>query len=276
MYHHNLPASDTTPRVLTRRFIVRARIGDFARALDFPLDNARLAPRVRQDIGTLEVRIDIANGVTLLLNALGSHRTELVVTAAWADHKAFGLVLAAIRSPRVREQRRLPARGRQAPQVAGAATTDFAAQLARLGIGGAGVKSLVDFVDAINRSGFAIVTSKAREGAEDCVYRKPARLAQTMVDIMLRTRARTPGCCDQQLYGTLPGFRLNLSDAQRLQFRPDYVAVHEGCEYLGQLHVTLGIGQSPARCASVHWTPHAVPGLVVFTRIGEHGRCAST
>lgn len=152
----------------------------------------------------------------------------------------------------------------------------FGKQLARLGLDAGEVDSLEGFVDAIAESGVAIVTDKARQLASACVYRKPAKLAQVMVDVILRTGARSLGCNDQLLYGTLSGFRVNLSESQLTQFRADYVTRHDGQEYLGRLHVTLGVGHSPAKCASVHWDIQGVSGPVVFTRIGQHGRNAST
>lgn len=276
MVTQNTASSGESSCALSRVFITQRPIGEVVRSIESALDLANFKTRSRQDVGACEVRFDVA-GASLAVTAQASFRTEVRVNARHGENRVYGNMLRAIRGVgRLREQRQLPRCCARASQAARSVSTDYVAQLARLGIAVAVVKSFADFVDAIHRSGCAIVTPKALEGAAGCVYRKPVRLAQSMVEVILRTRARTHGCCDQQLYGTLPGFRLNLSDSQRGQFRSDYVAVHEGREHLGQLHVTLGVGHSPARCASVHWAIRGVSGPVVFTRIGTHGRNAST
>ena len=271
--YHNSPSDSSSP--LIRCFVAKFSIGELLRRIELGLDNANLAPRVRQDTGTRHVRIDITNGVSLDIDAISSFSAELTVSAAQRDHKAFGHVLMVVRSAgKLREVRVLGGVSRPRASVARPQVNPYAVALARLGLDSTGVDSLVRFIDAIDASGIAIITQKARQGAADCVYRRPARLAAIMVDIILRTASRTQGCCDQELYRTLPGFRLNLSDSQRGQFRADYLAMHGTCLYLGQLHVTLGVGHSPARCASVHWDIEGVSGPVVFTRIGTHGRNA--
>lgn len=261
------PSNDSTP-ALSRHFITHRPIGEVVRSIETALDLAQLTARARENIGACEVRIDLA-GASLSITAQASFRTEVRASARHGENGLYGKMLNVVRGiGRLREQRRarVVSRHTRRPPVLG-----YAEQLARLGLRGDGIDTFQGFVDAIAISGVAIVTAKARRGACDCRYRDRESLARTMVDIILLTRKRAPGCCDRDLYASLRGFRLNLSDSQLTEHRADYLAAHEGCEYLGRLHVTLGVGHSPERCASVHWAIRGVSGPVVFTRIGQHG-----
>ena len=261
-----------TTQVLTRCFESRRPIGEIVRYVELGLDNANLAPRVRADTGTREVHVALGASVDVAFKTVGSFHTQVTVIASSADNKLYGNVLRVVSAaPRMREKRPLVS-GPQRTQVSLPQTNAFATQLARLKINADDVTSLIEFVDRISRSGAAVVTSKARQGVVDCVYRKPETLAKAIVDIILLTRTRTRGCSDKQVYSLLKGFRLNLSDSQINMYPEDYSASYNGKEYLGRLHVTHGHGFSPNDTASIHWAFAGVSGPVVLTRIGQHGR----
>lgn len=67
---------------------------------------------------------------------------------------------------------------------------------------------------------------------------------------------------------------LHLSATQERKYGSDYDVEHDGKILRGRLHVTFGVGHSPADCFSAHFVVCEDCQAIVFTRFGAHGRTA--
>ncbi len=67
---------------------------------------------------------------------------------------------------------------------------------------------------------------------------------------------------------------MHLSETQERKYGSDYDAMHDGRLLRGRLHVTFGVGHSPAECFSAHFIVCEDCQAIVFTRFGAHGRTA--
>ena len=65
---------------------------------------------------------------------------------------------------------------------------------------------------------------------------------------------------------------LHLSATQERKYGSDYDVEHDGKILRGRLHVTFGVGHSPADCFSAHFVVCEDCQAIVFTRFGAHGR----
>lgn len=65
-----------------------------------------------------------------------------------------------------------------------------------------------------------------------------------------------------------------LSDTQEHKYGEDYDAIHDGMVVRGRHHVTLGSGNNPATCMSIHWAICEDCQAIIITRCGAHGRTA--
>ena len=264
--------------ILEKRFESQRPFGDLVRALELSLDNHRVAPRVRHDIGTREVQIELKSDVTIIATALESYRTHVVVSTRRDNDRAFGAAVAAVRAiPRIRERKPDDQRGPGRSRVSRPVADIYAAQLARLGITSpVPVNSLEQFLRILAAHPFTrlevAIPERVLVQAKKCRFHNPVLLAERVTDILFRSLNRCPRCGHFETYRIVPGFRSNLSDTQLQQFGEDYRIVYRGKVYEGRLHLTIGVGHSKRRCASIHWCLE--DGLLVLTRIGTHGRNA--
>lgn len=66
----------------------------------------------------------------------------------------------------------------------------------------------------------------------------------------------------------------SLSETQERKYGADYDAIHDGRVIRGRMHVTLGSGNNPASCMSIHWAICEDCRAIIITRCGAHGRTA--
>lgn len=270
--------SSSEAPILEKRFECQRAFGDLMRVLELSLDNHRIAPRVRHDIGTREVQIELESDVTIVATAIESYRTHVVISTRRGNIRAFGNAVAAVHSiPRIRERKSKDQRGPGRPRVSRPDTELYAAQLLRIGITSPiPVNSLEQFLRILAAHPFTrlevVIPDRVLGQAKRCRFHNPLLLAERVADILIRSLNRCPRCGHFDTYHFIPGFRSNLSDTQLNQFGEDYRITHKGKVYEGRLHLTIGVSHSKNRCASIHWCLE--DGLLVLTRIGTHGRNA--
>jgi len=121
---------------------------------------------------------------------------------------------------------------------------------------------------------------KAFRQAEDSGFRHPEQVAQALNALAtaagLLNAGVFPGETLREVYQVkagLRGYRPRLSDTQLTAYRDDYVAIYDGEEFVGEMHVTIGRG-GEADCLSIHWAYCPKRRLIIITRCGTHGRSA--
>jgi hypothetical protein len=121
---------------------------------------------------------------------------------------------------------------------------------------------------------------KALRQAEDCGFRHPGHVAQTLHSLAVAAGILNAGVPSgvmlrdvYKLMAGLRGYRPRLSDTQLTAYRDDYVAIYDGEEFVGEMHVTIGVG-GEADCMSIHWAYCPKRRVIVITRCGTHGRSA--
>lgn len=121
---------------------------------------------------------------------------------------------------------------------------------------------------------------KAIRQAEDCGFRHPGHVAQTLHSLAVAAGILNAGVPSgvmlrdvYKLKAGLRGYRPRLSDTQLTAYRDDYVAIYDGEEFVGEMHVTIGVG-GVADCFSIHWAYCPKRRVIVITRCGTHGRSA--
>jgi hypothetical protein len=125
-----------------------------------------------------------------------------------------------------------------------------------------------------------VFAPKALRQAKDSGFRHPAQVAQAFLSLAVAAGILNagvePGVTLREVYVSkagLRGFRPRLSDTQLKAYRDDYVATYVGEEFVGEMHVTIGVG-GEADCLSIHWAYCPKRRLIVITRCGTHGRSA--
>jgi len=125
-----------------------------------------------------------------------------------------------------------------------------------------------------------VFAPKALRQAKDSGFRHPAQVAQAFLSLAVAAGILNagvePGVTLREVYVSkagLRGFRRRLSDTQLKAYRDDYVATYVGEEFVGEMHVTIGVG-GEADCLSIHWAYCPKRRLIVITRCGTHGRSA--
>lgn len=121
---------------------------------------------------------------------------------------------------------------------------------------------------------------KALRQAEDSGFRHPEQVTQALNALATAAGLLNAGVPSglmirdlYQLKAGLRGYRPRLSDTQLTAYRNDYVAVYDGEEFVGEMHVTIGVG-GEADCLSIHWAYCPKRRLIIITRCGTHGRSA--
>ncbi len=137
------------------------------------------------------------------------------------------------------------------------------------------VKSFMD-----ETSNPVVFAPKAIRQAEDCGFRHPEHVAHALHSLSVAAGILNTGVPlgvtlrdVYKLKAGLRGYRPRLSDTQLAAYRDDYVAVYDGEEFVGEMHVTIGVG-GEADCLSIHWAYCPQRRLIVITRCGKHGRSA--
>jgi hypothetical protein len=131
-----------------------------------------------------------------------------------------------------------------------------------------------------DKSAAVVFAPKALRQARDSGFRYPEHVDQALRRLTVAARlinmGLAPGDTLREVYMTkagLRGYRPRLSDTQLTEYRNDYVAVYDGEEFVGEMHVTIGVG-GEADCLSIHWAYCPKRRLIVITRCGTHGRSA--
>ena len=140
-------------------------------------------------------------------------------------------------------------------------------------------KVVNEFVDDQQKSRHVVFTSKAIQQAKDCVYWDGEALRDILERLYFAAQRMREGGHNGVTratffvkYVNLRGFRAHISHTQSTKFRDDYVAVHNGKEILGRMHVTIGSRHNEAGCMSVHFEYCQDCERIIITRCGKHGR----
>ncbi len=125
-----------------------------------------------------------------------------------------------------------------------------------------------------------VFAPKALRQAKDNGFRHPAQVAQAFLSLAVAAGILNdgvePGMTLREVYVSkagLRGFRPRLSDTQLKAYRDDYVATYDGEEFVGEMHVTIGVG-GEADCISIHWAYCPKRRVIIITRCSKHGRTA--
>ena len=131
-----------------------------------------------------------------------------------------------------------------------------------------------------DKSAAVVFAPKALRQAKDSGFRYPEHVDQALRRLTIAAKlinmGLAPGDTLREVYLTkagLRGYRPRLSDTQLTAYRNDYVAVYDGEEFVGEMHVTIGVG-GEADCLSIHWAYCPMRRLIIITRCGTHGRSA--
>lgn len=143
-------------------------------------------------------------------------------------------------------------------------------------------RTVAAVVQLFLKGGFkpVVFAPKALRQAEDSGFRHPDQVAQSLNALAVAGGLLNAGVPSGQmlrdvyvLKAGLRGYRPRLSDTQLTAYRDDYAAVYDGEEFVGHMHVTIGVG-GEADCFSMHWAYCPRRRVIVITRCGKHGRSA--
>ena len=140
-------------------------------------------------------------------------------------------------------------------------------------------KAVSAFMDDPQKSRHVVFASKAIQQAKDCVYWDGEALGEILERLYFAAQRMREGghegvTCATFFtkYVNLRGFRAHISSTQANKYREDYVAVHNGKEILGRMHVTIGARHNEAGCMSVHFEYCTECQRIIIVRCGKHGR----
>lgn len=140
-------------------------------------------------------------------------------------------------------------------------------------------KVVSEFMDDSQKSRYVVFTSKAIQQAKDCVYWDGEALREILERLYFAAQRMREGGHQGVArttffvkYVNLRGFRPHISHTQATKYRDDYVAVHNGKEILGRMHVTIGARHNEAGCMSVHFEYCPECERIIIVRCGKHGR----
>jgi hypothetical protein len=140
-------------------------------------------------------------------------------------------------------------------------------------------KVVSEFMDDPQKSRHVVFTSKAIQQAKDCVYWDGEALREILERLYFAAQRMREGGHQGVTratffvkYVNLRGFRAHISHTQATKYREDYVAVHNGKEILGRMHVTIGTRHNEAGCMSVHFEYCPDCERIIIVRCGKHGR----
>lgn len=140
-------------------------------------------------------------------------------------------------------------------------------------------KVVSEFMDDPQKSRHVVFASKAIQQAKDCVYWDGEALREILERLYFAAQRMREGGHQGVTrltffvkYVNLRGFRAHISHTQATKYREDYVAVHNGKEILGRMHVTIGTRHNEAGCMSVHFEYCPDCERIIIVRCGKHGR----
>lgn len=143
-------------------------------------------------------------------------------------------------------------------------------------------RRVVDVVERFlqDKTTSVVFAPKALRQAKDSGFRFPEQVEHALrclaYSVKLFHAGLAPGESLREVYQTkagLRGYRPRLSDTQLTAYRDDYVAIYDGEEFVGEMHVTIGRG-GEADCLSIHWAYCPKRRLIIITRCSTHGRSA--
>jgi hypothetical protein len=134
-------------------------------------------------------------------------------------------------------------------------------------------------MDDPQKSRHVVFASKAIQQAKDCVYWDGEALREILERLYFAAQRMREGGHQGVTratffvkYVNLRGFRAHISNTQATKYREDYVAMHNGKEILGRMHVTIGARHNEAGCMSVHFEYCPDCERIIIVRCGKHGR----
>jgi len=140
-------------------------------------------------------------------------------------------------------------------------------------------KVVSEFMDDPQKSRHVVFASKAIQQAKDCVYWDGEALREILERLYFAAQRMREGGHQGVTratffvkYVNLRGFRAHISNTQATKYREDYVAMHNGKEILGRMHVTIGARHNEAGCMSVHFEYCPDCERIIIVRCGKHGR----
>ena len=140
-------------------------------------------------------------------------------------------------------------------------------------------KVVSEFMDDPQKSEHLTFTRKAIQQAKDSVFRDGAAVGETLDRLYFAAQRMREGGHKGitrdtffKKYVNLRGFRAHISSTQAQKYREDYVAIHNGKEILGRMHVTIGASHNEAGCMSIHFEFCPDCQRIIIVRCGKHGR----
>ena len=212
-----------------------------------------------------EVRVETPNALVTVLIQAAADSTRLIArfksSAGFAWRKIVELLHASVQVRRI-----------EAPQLA----------VSSKPVSRRGPRRVSEIVERFleDKSAAVVFAPKALRQAKDSGFRYPEHVDQALrrltIAVKLINMGLAPGDTLREVYQAkagLRGYRPRLSDTQLTAYRNDYVAVYDGEEFVGEMHVTIGVG-GEADCLSIHWAYCPKRRLIIITRCGTHGRSA--
>ena len=140
-------------------------------------------------------------------------------------------------------------------------------------------KVVREFMDDSQKCRHVVFTGKAIQQAKDCVYWDAEAVGEILERLYFASQRMREGGHKGitrdtffKKYVNLRGFRAHISSTQAQKYREDYVAIHNGKEILGRMHVTIGASHNEAGCMSVHFEYCPNCQRIIIVRCGKHGR----
>jgi hypothetical protein len=140
-------------------------------------------------------------------------------------------------------------------------------------------KVVTEFNDDPLKSRHVVFASKAIQQAKDCVFWDADAFGEILERLYFAAQRMREGGHKGitrdtffKKYVNLRGFRAHISNTQATKYREDYVAVHNGKEILGRMHVTIGARHNEAGCMSIHFEYCTECQRIIIIRCGKHGR----
>lgn len=212
-----------------------------------------------------EVRVETPGALVTVLIQAAADSTRLIArfksSAGFAWRKIVELLHASVQVRRI-----------EAPQLA----------VSSKPVSQRGPRRVSDVVERFleDKSVAVVFAPKALRQAKDSGFRHPDQVLEVLNGLVAAAgllNAGVPtGVMVRDLYklkAGLRGYRPRLSDTQLTAYRDDYVAIYDGEEFVGEMHVTIGRG-GEAECLSIHWAYCPKRRLIIITRCSTHGRSA--
>lgn len=126
--------------------------------------------------------------------------------------------------------------------------------------------------------GKLVFTDKAVQLADRCPFRHVEHVTEVLRKLSMAAGLMRGGLhrgmSQEEFWRIQVGLPVtfHLSSTQERKYGSDYDAVHDGRVLRGRMHVTLGSGDNPATCMSIHFVVCEDCQAIIITRCGKHGR----